>query len=284
MEISRVGEFTVGWGESVVWDEERQRLYFVDCAAGSLHWLDGTATVPETFALPSMPTGVVPTADGRLVGVLDDGLHIIDPDARTTTRVTPYPHELGARGNDACADLAGNIITGTQNLGPGPGSAWRYSTTGDWQLLDADISNTNGPAVGMIDGRETLVIGDTSAHYYAYDYESATGSATDRRVFGDATLVDGSPDGSTLDTEGRLWCAMVGGGLLACFTSEGLTRTVPLPISNPTDVTFGGPGLTTTYVVSISGDGDLDGALLAVDGLDATGRPEPCCHLTERRS
>jgi sugar lactone lactonase YvrE len=33
MQISRVGEFALGWGESLVWDEQRLRLYFVDCAA-----------------------------------------------------------------------------------------------------------------------------------------------------------------------------------------------------------------------------------------------------------
>src|SRR5687767_8423331 len=37
----RVGDFTLTWGESARWDDRRQRLYFVDCATPSLHWLDG---------------------------------------------------------------------------------------------------------------------------------------------------------------------------------------------------------------------------------------------------
>ena len=32
MQISRVGDFTLGWGESLLWDDRRDRLYFVDCA------------------------------------------------------------------------------------------------------------------------------------------------------------------------------------------------------------------------------------------------------------
>ena len=46
-------------------------------------------------------------------------------------------------------------------------------------------------------------------------------------------------------------------------------------MTNPTDVTFGGPDLDRLYVVSIDGPGELDGALLAIDGLGAHGRPEP---------
>ena len=41
MEITTVGDFTLGWGEGLRWDERRQRLWFVDCAAQTIHWLDG---------------------------------------------------------------------------------------------------------------------------------------------------------------------------------------------------------------------------------------------------
>ena len=55
MEISRVGDFTLGWGESLVWDEQRERLYFVDCAAQALHWIDGDDGELHTLRQPSMP-------------------------------------------------------------------------------------------------------------------------------------------------------------------------------------------------------------------------------------
>jgi sugar lactone lactonase YvrE len=121
----------------------------------------------------------------------------------------------------------------------------------------------------------TLVVGDTSAQYFAYPYEPDTGAVGPRRVFGDVSSLDGMPDGATLDEEGGLWCALVGGGQLARFTTDGLSRTVALPVSNPTDVTFGGPLLDRLYVASVGGDGDLDGALLVIDGLGVRGRPEP---------
>src|ERR687898_1308869 len=94
----------------------------------------------------------------------------------------------GCRGGPSatwgCADLAGNIITGKLNLGPTEGSAWWWSHQHGWQIIDPDIANTNGPAVGVIDGS---------------------------------------------------------------MTSSGLDRTLLLPVTNPTDVTFGGPSLGRLY-------------------------------------
>lgn len=282
MNISRIGTFTLGWGESLVWDETRNRLYFVDCAAGTLHWLEGGATSPETLAMPSTPGGVVLTSDGLLVVVLDDGLHLVNPDQRTTQLLSAYPEALGGRCNDACADLDGNIITGKLNLGPGDGSAWQYSRTGEWTKLDDDITNTNGPAALVIDGQSTLIIGDTSAHYYAYDYDADSATVSPRRIFGDVTALDGSPDGSTVDSDNGLWCALVvNGSQLARFTPNGFDQSISLPCLNPTDLTFGGPSLDRLFVTSIGrdsgygGDSEFDGALLVIDGLNFTGRNEP---------
>lgn len=279
MNITRVGDFSLGWGESLVWDDRRDRLYFVDCATSCLHWLEDGSDSLQTLRMPSMATGVVPTDDGRLVVVLADGLHLVDTDTGSTELLAAYPAGLGERANDACADLEGNIVTGTLNLGPAEGSSWWYSARDGWRLLDPGIANTNGPAAAIIDGVSTLIIGDTSAEYFAYDYEASTGTVGPRRVFGDTSALDGHPDGSTFDSQDGLWCALFAGGQLARFTSTGLDRTVPVPVVNPCDVTFGGRDLDRLYVVSVGsndpGHAGLDGALLVIDGLPERGRLEP---------
>jgi len=278
MLIERLGDFSLGWGESLVWDDRTERLSFVDCAAQSLHWLDGGRGPLHTMALPSMAAGIVPTEDGRLIGALDDGLHLIDPDAGSTDFVTAYPPELGARANDACADFSGNLITGTLNLGPAEGSSWWYSARHGWKLLDPDISNTNGPNVCVVDGAMTLIIGDSAADYYAYPYDAEGGSVGKRSVFGDVRDLAGVADGAAIDTDGGLWCALFGGSQLARFTPDGLDRTLELPVTNPADVAFGGPELDRLYLVSVqigAPEGSIDGALLVIDGLGLHGRAEP---------
>jgi L-arabinonolactonase len=278
MNVAPVGQFTLGWGESLVWDDRASRLYFVDCAARTLHWLDEDEGDLHTLSLPSMAAGLVPTENGLLVGALDDGLHVIDADAGTTRLLSAYPDGLGGRANDACADLSGNLITGTLNLVKAPGSSWWFSAAEGWRLLDPDISNTNGPTVAELNGDMTLIIGDSSADYFSYAYDAANGTAGPRAVFGDTSRLDGVPDGATLDAEGGLWCALIGGGQLARFTTDGLDRTLALPVPNPADVTFGGPDLDRLYVATVRPGGDagaLDGALLVVDDLGLRGRAEP---------
>jgi sugar lactone lactonase YvrE len=96
VDIREVGETTFGWGESVVWDDRRDRLYLVDCLAGTLHWLDGGEGEVHALRTPSMPTGVVPTDDGRLLVVLDDGLHVVDPDSGAVDLVARSPRSSAA--------------------------------------------------------------------------------------------------------------------------------------------------------------------------------------------
>jgi sugar lactone lactonase YvrE len=274
VQITRVGEFVTTWGESLVWDEQRQRLYFVDTLASKLHWLDPGDTNPHELLCPQMPSGMVADGQGRLVVTMDDGIYRIDVDAASFEKLFDYPARLGGRCNDMCADLSGNLITGKLNLGPDEGSSWRITPAGEWTMLDDDISNTNGPTVAVLDGQMTLIIGDSSKQYYRYDYDPATGAVGERRVFGDVDALGPSPDkraipdGATLDTDDGLWCALPGSSRIVRFTTEGLDGEIMLPCEHPTDVTYGGPNLDVLYVVAIN-----DG-LYAIEGA-GTGRVEP---------
>lgn len=241
--------------------------------------MDDGGTPTDGWRLPSMATGLVLTEDHRLVAVLDDGLWVLDPDARTAEQLCGNPPGIDGRCNDARADLDGNLVTGKLNLGPAPGAVWWYSARAGWRLLDDRISNTNGPGAAEIDGRMTLVVGDTAAHYYAYDYDPSKATATNRRVFGDVTGLEGRPDGACFDREATLWTALFGGGRLGRFGTEGLIDTVSVPARNPTDVACGGRELDRLFVTTVAardgGGGAFDGALLVIDWLGIRGRPEP---------
>jgi sugar lactone lactonase YvrE len=282
-EISFVGDVKLLWGESLRWDDRRQRLYFVDCATQMLHWLEGGEPPLESLKMPSLPTGIALAEDGRLVIALDGGLHVVDPDAGSVEMLSPYPDGLGGRANDATADLHGNIVTGTLNVVAGPGSYWWFSATEGWRQLDDGIGNANGPVVLDVEGESTLVFADTIASaVYAYPYDGAAGTAGDRRVYADTAALGGMPDGACADAQGGVWGCILGPGQIARYTPHGVGAVVETGVELPSDVTFGGPDLDRMYVVSIAvslpqmevASPDA-GALMVVEGTGYTGRPEP---------
>lgn len=280
--LSRVGDFKLDWGESLRWDDRRVRLYFVDCAAQTLHWLEGAEPPLHSMELPSMAAGLVLTEDRQLVACLDDGLHIVDPDAGTSELLATYPEGMHGRANDANADGSGNLVTGTLNVVPARGASWWFSAVEGWRLLDDDIGNANGPVVIDVDGQSTLVIGDTPARaVYAYPYDGVNGTVGERRVFGDHAALGGAPDGATTDADYGVWSCVLGRAKIARFTATGLDRVVDTPMANPSDVTFGGPDLDRMFVTSIAVTLREDAAptvqagwVLSVEGLGVGGRPE----------
>jgi L-arabinonolactonase len=235
----------------------------------------------RTLELPSLPTGVVLTQGIELVVCLQDGLHVVDADAATSELLAAYPDGMYGRANDANADGDGNLVTGTLNLAPGPGSFWSFSTTHGWRLLDEGIGNANGPLVVPLDGQQTLVLADTLARVvYAYPYDGENARVGDRRVFADHTALDGAPDGATADAAGGVWSCVLAAGKIARFSAGGLSRTIDLSVPNPSDVAFGGPRQDRLFVTSIAvdlgaGPPPPEAAwLLAVDDIGVVGAPE----------
>jgi L-arabinonolactonase len=281
VEITKVPGVSLRWGESVRWDDRRRRLYFVDCATHELHWMERAEPPLRSLKMPSIPTGVVLADDDRLVVALADGLHVVDPDEGKVELLTPYPEGLGGRANDANADLDGNLVTGTLNLGPGPGSYWWFSATEGWRRLDDGIANANGPVVLDVEGRPTLVFADTHASViYAYDYDGGAGSVGERRVFARTAELGGMPDGACADADGGVWSCLFGAGKIVRFTADGADDMVATGAELTSDVTFGGPDLDRMYFVSLNLEGDASessnaGALMAVEGSGRRGRPEP---------
>jgi sugar lactone lactonase YvrE len=276
-----IDEVSLVWGESLRWDDRRQRLYFVDCAGKTLHWLESGEPPLHSMALAGTPTGVVLTEGDELVVCLDEGLVVVDPDAQTASLLATYPSGMHGRANDANADGSGNLVTGTLNVGPGPGALWHFSSDGGWTELDGEFGNTNGPVVVG----DALVVGDTVAErVYSYPYDPAGPSVGERRTLMDQKRWGGVPDGATADADGGVWSCVLLRGALARVGPDGDERLVDLPMKNPSDVAFGGPDLDRLYVTSIAVDlgggiGDDAGRLLALD-VGVTGRPEARFALT----
>jgi sugar lactone lactonase YvrE len=88
---------------------------------------------------------------------------------------------------------------------------------------------------------------------YAYEFDLATGSISNRRIFVDLTAESFYPDGLTIDSEGCVWSAMWDGWCVIRFSPEGkeIIR-IQLPVPLVTSCTFGGEDLQTLYITTAS--------------------------------
>ena len=281
MELKQIGDFSLIWGESLRWDDQSNRLYFVDCGTKKLHWLNNAEPPLNAMSLPSIPTGIGLVEDGRLLVALEDGLYLLDPDSKVNELLTRYPAAIGRRANDGTVDSEGNFVTGSLKE-ENAGSYWWYSARDGWRQLAEGISNANGPVVIHQNENHHLVFADTPAKkLYQYDYNPKVGSASNRRIFADTSVLDGSPDGACATSNGDVLSCLIKAGVIAQYSSSGLVRTIDAGSEQPSDVCFGGADLDRLFVVSIKvefGHGlpqsPLAGALVEIKNTGLKGLKE----------
>lgn len=274
-------------GEGPLWDADQQRLYFIDSFDGRVFRTTVDGGELRAWDLPQKIGSMALRKDGLgAVVSLQRGFHLLDFKTGDVTLIhDPEPGFANNRINDGKVDKQGRFVAGSMDtLEEGPNGAL-YSLSTDFKVtkLDSNIVCSNGPCWSP-DGR-TFYFADTwSGEIWAYDYDLATGSVSNRRTF---TTVDtsggGAADGATVDAEGCVWSALVYDGKLVRYAPDGMVeRIIDMPVKKVTSVMFGGPSLDILFVTSMTkpplprfpGDGPLRGSLFAIHGLGIRGLPE----------
>jgi sugar lactone lactonase YvrE len=265
-------------GESPVWHAAEQALYWVDIPARTLNrWTLATHQLSRWQA-PEMLACIAASATGGWIAGAESGVFALSPQADGGLGFSPLAKvshaAAGMRFNDGRCDRQGRFLAGTMLMAmaasQGEGSIYRYQPHGDTpgqlvKLLDG-FKTPNGMAFSP-DGR-TMYLSDSHASVqlvWAFDYDTATGVPSRRRVFVDMNPLPGRPDGAAVDTEGCYWICGNDAGLVHRFTPAGkLDRSLAVPVKKPAMCAFGGPGLDTLFVTSIRPDGvDLSDQPLA---------------------
>lgn len=281
-------------GESPVWSVAEQALYWVDIPACTLNrWLAATQVV-TTWKAPEMLGCIAPRADGGWIVGAETGLLAAQQQADGQLgfkRLASVSHaKSGMRFNDGRCDRQGRFLAGTMLLdmasSAGEGCVYSYqqddSQAGQLVKLLDGLKTPNGMAFSP-DGR-TMYLSDSHPSVqmiWAFDYDTASGTPANRRVFVDMHLVSGRPDGAAVDADGCYWICGNDAGLVHRFTPQGkLDLSLSVPVKKPAMCAFGGANLDTLFVTSIRPDGiDLSEQPLA-GGLFALrpgvcGLPEP---------
>ncbi|MBO9641711.1 MAG: SMP-30/gluconolactonase/LRE family protein [Pseudacidovorax sp.] len=282
--LRRVGSQTDILGESPVWDERRQCLYWVDIRRPAIRRLVLATGQVDTWAMPEVVGCIALTDEGRLLVALPQFIALFD---EVTGGLEPFarvPEALpGHRFNDGRCDRQGRFWVGTMhNLTRAPeGVLYRLEGRGALVPVKGGICIPNSLAFSP-DGR-TMYFADSPRYsLFAYDYATETGEMGAERLFM-ATEPPGFPDGSTVDAEGFVWNAEFEAARVVRYAPDGrIDRIVPMPVRRPTCCAFGGPDLATLYVTTASQKmtpeelvaEPLAGALLALD-VGVRGLPEP---------
>jgi sugar lactone lactonase YvrE len=238
-------------GECPIWDARSGLLWWVDSRAPAVKCLDPASAAVSLLPLRETVGSIAFRERGGMLAATKSGIHFLDPVTGTLgVAARPEAHLPDNRFNDGRCDRAGRFWAGTM-------CDVRRDPAGTLYRLDPDLGCTplrnaiiipNGLAWSP-DGR-TMYFADTNRHaIWAWNYDSATGTASDERIFADTGA--GRPDGSCVDADGCLWNAEYGGWRLVRYSPAGkVDRVVELPIANPTCCCFGGSGLDILYVTT----------------------------------
>jgi sugar lactone lactonase YvrE len=240
-------------GECPVWDPERALLAWVDVYNHRVHQFDPATGVDRYCDTGEVVAALALTNSERLLIALRDRLALLAPETGTLEIVRRL--ELGhpeTRLNDGKCDARGRFWVGSASKHPGDAALYRYDPDGSLQVMETGLTISNG--IGWSPDGKTFYLTDSPARkIYAYRFDAAAGTITDRRVLVDLGGEACEPDGLAIDREGHLWSALWDGWCVVCFDSNGceLGRE-SLPVQRPTSLTFGGGALGDLYVTSAS--------------------------------
>lgn len=258
-DVSKVLETCDIVGESLVYDDRRHALVWVDIGGRRIHRLWLADQNHEIWPTPDFPTSIGLDTHGDAVVALRDRVALWHFGGPFETLAIVEPDLPDNRLNEGKVGPDGAFWVGTMqnNLNP-DGSpremnrnsgaiyrVWRDGSVEPMTPREFGITNTMAwTAQGQFLTADTL-----RNEIYAYDYGGD--ALRGKRLFA-AGPERGFPDGSCMDGLGRLWnCRVADGSCLACYSPTGaLDRLVELPCSWPTSCAFAGASLDQLYVTS----------------------------------
>jgi L-arabinonolactonase len=281
--IEKIGGIKNKLGEGPVWDVAEKALYWIDGNAPAIYRLDPKTNDINSWKTPKPIGSLALREKGGAVCALSDGFYLFDFKSGEAKQIGGTVAKPGTTFNDGKTDSRGRFIAGTldSKFRQSVGSIFSLDASLKCTVLEPAIGCTNGPCFSP-DNRTFYCADSVSRTISAYDYDLATGTVSNKRLFATIKGLGGVPDGATVDAEGHYWSAIAGGGKIVCYNPDGsIARTVEVPVPIITSLMFGGDHLDVMYATSIGEKilgmepGAEGGSLFAIKGLGVEGKPEP---------
>jgi sugar lactone lactonase YvrE len=287
--VERVGDLSCQVGESPVWHAREEAWYWVDIPDKRVWRLDHATGALRSWATSEMVACIAVAESGGLIAGMETGvfsLDLGDSEHAVERQLAQVNHPTGSmRFNDGRCDRQGRFWSGTMFLdmaqAKAVGSLYRYTTAEGLSAPVVEGLITQNGLAWSPDGR-TMYLSDSHPDrrvIWAYDYDTASGTPFNRRVFVDMNEHrPGRPDGAAMDVDGCYWICANDGSAVMRFTPQGkLDRTITLPMAKPSMCAFGGPKLDMLLVTSIRvnmADTDQWPGAVVMLRPDTTGMPE----------
>lgn len=264
-------------GEGPCWADEWGGLRWVDMLSGDVLSLDQHGAVTRTH-VGEVAAVIRPRASGGAVLALKDSFAVTDGDLGQLRTVATVSLEPGVRLNEGGCDPDGRFYCGSMATDESPqaGTFYCLDLDGSVRPVLDKVTISNGFDFSP-DGTIAYYVDTRDQSIDIFDYAADTG-LVNRRRWVDVPVEAGWPDGLTVDAEGGVWLALMGGSAVHHYSASGrLEEVIPLPVSQVTACTFGGTGLDTLYVTTSQIGADIQaqpasGALFAIQP-GARGRP-----------
>jgi len=279
-------------GETPLWCEREGLLWWLDIERPKLQSFD-----PATGEHRVQPFGHTTYLGSQALG--SDGSRLLALDlalVRHADETTPFAtveQGLDNRLNDGRVDARGRFWVGTMDnqLHRPNGALYRVDGDGSVHRPFGDVIVSNGIAFSP-DNRRAYFTDTRRYASWCFDFDLDDGSLHNRRVFADYSATRDRPDGACVDTDGGLWTAFFGGSRIVRYRPSGeIDLVLPMPVSNPTCLCFGGADLRTLYITTAAkflspeqrAQEPLAGSLFAIHGL-AQGLPEHRFRFTHQET
>tara|TARA_B100001057_G_scaffold27978_2_gene25699 strand:- start:1842 stop:2717 length:876 start_codon:yes stop_codon:yes gene_type:complete len=279
--IQPVGSRVSKWGEGpVFW---KNHLLYVDIEGHVLVRLNPETGSEDSWEMGERIGTVVPMKTGGFLCAGDSGIYSFDPVSGEKTNLADPEGDKRPdnRFNDGKCDPSGRFWAGSISTVKKTGDANLYmlDLEGNLSLKVPGVTNSNGICWNA-EATEMYYIDTPTQKIVAYSFDNEKGALGEPSTVVDTGEADfaGSPDGMTIDAEGKLWVVMCHGGTVLRIDplSGELLHQIDFPCVETTACAFGGPNLERLFVTTglhkTLKEPDA-GKVFVVDGLGVCGVP-----------
>jgi L-arabinonolactonase len=240
-------------GEGIIWDAASACVWWTDIDGSKLYRYQSEDKQLDHWTTPERLGSFALVSDSEfLICGFASGFAYFNPHSGGLQWLEKIEqNNPGTRLNDGRADRQGRFWAGSMVESGDRGAGALYCF--DQQLQVA--SKVSGLTIsnGLCWSPDSTVMYHTdtpSRRINAYDFDAATGAIANQRCLV-RTEKGCFPDGSSVDAEGYIWNAQWGASQVVRYSPEGeVDFVLPLPVSQPTCVAFGGPRLDRLFVTS----------------------------------